>query len=160
MDGRDLGGQVTGTHYFLGQFADGESPDRKFSLISADVHEIRNIIAHRAYSKRQHDTQYFIDDISEGWRREPNGTLVVNPAIYSVQIENVFRSPKLYQTFCSQPDLQLLKLKYRFVGQWLELGKTDAVTQMIKALERLSVAADLEEEDAKIRSAIYRRYNL
>jgi len=42
----------------------------KFSLISTDIHEIRSLIAHRAYSKRQHDTQYFIDDIPVGWRRE------------------------------------------------------------------------------------------
>ena len=151
---------LDGTHYFLEQFADGAKPDRKFSLISADIHEIRNLIAHRAYSKRQHQTQYFIDDIPEGWRREPGGTLTINPAIYSVQIENVFRSAKLYQSFRSQPDLQLLKLKYRFIRQWLELDKTDPIAQLIRVLDKLSPAADLEAEDAKIRSAIYSRYNL
>ncbi len=151
---------LDGTHYFLEQFADGATPDRRFSLISTHIHEIRNLIAHRAYSKRQHDTQYFIDDISEGWRREPDGTLVINPAIYSVQVENVFRSGKLYQTFQSQPDFQLMKLKYRFIRQWLELDKTDAIAQMIRAVDKLSPAADLEPEEAKIRNAIYIRYNL
>jgi hypothetical protein len=151
---------LEGTHYFLEQFADGETADRRFSMISEDIHEIRNIIAHRAYSKRQHETQYFIDDISEGWRRDPDGTLVVNPAIYGIQIEDVFRRPKLYQTFSSQPDLQLLKLKYRFIRQWLELNKTDAIAQMIRALDRLRAGADLQAEEAKIRGAIYSRYNL
>ena len=151
---------LDGTRYFLERFADGATPDRKFSLISEDIHEIRNLIAHRAYSKRQHETQYFIDDVAEGGRREPDGTLVINPAIYSVQIENVFLSAKLYQTFRSQPDLQLLKLKYRFIRQWLELEKTSAIAQLIKGLDRLSPAADLEAEEAKIRSAVYSRYGI
>jgi hypothetical protein len=42
---------LEGTHYFLEQFADGNSSDKRFSLISEDIHEIRNLIAHRAYSK-------------------------------------------------------------------------------------------------------------
>src|ERR1700692_4355034 len=29
---------LDGTHYFLDQFADGAPPDRKFSLLSSDIH--------------------------------------------------------------------------------------------------------------------------
>ena len=151
---------LDGTHFFLEQFADGTVPDREFSRISEDLHEIRNLIAHRAYSRRQHDTQYFIDDIPEGWRREPDGTLFINPAIYSIQVEDTFRSVKLYQTFRSQPPLQLLQLKYRFVRSWLELDSADAISQMIKALNKLGPTADLVVEDAKIRAAVYKRYSL
>lgn len=151
---------LEGTHYFLEQFADGGSSDRRFSLISEDIHEIRNLIAHRAYSKRQHETQYFIDDIGEGWRRESDGTLLINPAVYSVQIEDVFRRPKLYQTFRSQPALRLLQLKYKFIRQWLELDKADAISQRIKALDKLDATVDLDARDAQIRVEIYKRYGL
>jgi hypothetical protein len=151
---------LEGTHYFLEQFADGSTTDRRFSLVSEDIHEIRNLIAHRAYSKRQHETQYFIDDIEEGWCREADGTLVINPAIYSVQIEDVFRRPKLYQTFRAQPALRLLQLKYRFIRQWLELDNADMISQQIKALDKLDAAADLDGQDVQLQAEICRRYGL
>jgi len=151
---------LDGTQFFLEQFADGASADRKFSLIAKDVHEVRNIVAHRAYSKRQHDTQYFIDDIVEGWRRDTDGTLVINPALYSLQIENVFRTGKLYATFQKQSPVQLLRLKYKFIRQWVELDNADPISASIKALDKLRADADLDTEDKSIQSAIYNRYGL
>ena len=47
---------LEGTHFFLEQFADGDGEDKKFSRVSADIHDVRNVIAHRAYSKLQHVT--------------------------------------------------------------------------------------------------------
>ncbi len=151
---------LEGTHFFLANFGDGDSEDKKFSRVSADIHDVRNVIAHRAYSKLQHVTQYFIDDIDEGWKREADGSLIINPALYSIQIEDVLRRPTLYLTFRQQPEVKLLRIKYRFIRQWLELDKNDALTKTIKALERLDATADLEAQDAKIRAEIYKRYKL
>jgi hypothetical protein len=100
---------LQGTKFFLERFADGATADRKFSMIASEIHDVRNIIAHRGYSKMQHDVQYFSDDISEGWKREPDGSLEINPALYSIQIEDVFRHDTLYSTFCQQRPLQLLR---------------------------------------------------
>ena len=149
-----------GTRFFLERFADGATQDRKFSRIAPEIHDVRNIIAHRGYSKMQHEVQYFIDDIPEGWKKEADGSLIINPALYSVQVEGVFRHPTLYSTFCQQPPVNLLRTKYRFVRQWLDLGKTDAITAAIKALDKLDAAADVDIVDAGIRAQIYHRYGL
>ena len=151
---------LKGTEFFLNHFADGPTEDKKFSTISSEIHDVRNIIAHCGYSKMQHEVQYFIDDISQGWRREEDGSLTINPALYSVQVEEVFRSNTLYSTFCQHPPLKLLRMKYRFVRQWLDLDKNDAITKAIKRLDKLDAAADLEGEDAEIRRQIYQRYGL
>jgi hypothetical protein len=150
----------SGTHFFLERFADGATEDRKFSRIACEIHDVRNIIAHRGYSKMQHEVQYFIDDIPEGWRREVDGSLIINPALYSVQVEDVFRHPNLYSTFCQQPPLNLLRTKYRFVRQWLGLDKADAITTAIKALDELDATSDADTVDAEIRAQIYNRYGL
>lgn len=149
-----------GTHFFLERFADGPTEDKKFSRISSHIHDVRNVIAHRAYSKMQHVVRSFVDDIEQGWRREEDGSLTINPAAYSIQVEDVFRHPTLCSTFRQQSALQLLQIKYKFVRQWLDLDRNDSITKSAKALDDLDSMADLEEEDVKIRGQIYRRYGL
>jgi len=149
-----------GTHFFLERFADGDTEDRKFSVISSEIHNVRNIIAHRGYSKMQHEVQYFADDIIQGWRREMDGSLTINPALYSVQVEDVFRHPTLYDTFRKQPALRLLRLKYRFVRGWLDLNRNDTIAKAIKALDDIDAAVDLEREDAELRARVYQLYGL
>ena len=151
---------LKGTHFFLEAFADGDSEDKKFSLISSELHDVRNVIAHRAYSRLQHVVQYFIDDIEEGWKREADGTLIINPAQYSIQVEDVFRHPTLYKTFRELPALQLLQIKYKFVRQWLDLDKSDPIAQAVKALDTLDATADLQAVDDGIRRQICERYGL
>ena len=141
-------------------FADGPTEDRRFSTIAAEIHDVRNLIAHRRYSKTQHEVQYFADDIPEGWRRETDDSLTINPALYSIQVEDAFRTATLYSTFCQQPRLDLLLRKYGFVRQWLDLDKNDGITKAIKALDRLDPAADLDLADATIRKQIHERYGL
>jgi hypothetical protein len=151
---------LSGTRFFLERFADGAAEDRKFSKIAAEIHDVRNIIAHHGYSKMQHEVQYFIDDIPEGWRREMDGSLIINPALYSAQVEDVFRHPTLDSTFCQQPPLNLLRTKYRFVRQWLGLEKDDAITTAIKALDKLDATADEDIVDAKIAALCTRALSL
>jgi len=151
---------LLGTSFYLEQFADGASEDLRFSRIASEIHDVRNIIAHRGYSKTQHEVQYFIDDIAEGWRREADGSLIINPSLYSIQIEDSFRHPTLYSTFCQQKPLALLQLKYRFIRRWLDLDGNDGIANAITALGRLDETADLEVADAGVRKRIYERYGL
>ena len=108
----------------------------------------------------QHEVQYFADDIIQGWRREMDGSLTINPALYSVQVEDVFRHPTLYDTFRKQPALRLLRLKYRFVRGWLDLNRNDTIAKAIKALDDIDAAVDLEREDAELRARVYQLYGL
>jgi hypothetical protein len=151
---------LAGTRFFLENFADGASEDLKFSRIAAEIHDVRNIIAHRGYSKTQHEVQYFVDDIAEGWRREADGSLAINPSLYGIRIEDTFRHSTLYSTFRRQDPLQLLRLKYRFIRQWLDLDKNDAIAQAIKAFDKLDQTADLQLADEAVRKQIYAVYAL
>jgi hypothetical protein len=151
---------LNGTHHFLEHFADGATEDLRFSMVSSEIHDVRNIIAHRGYSKTQHEVEYFVDDISQGWRREPDGSLTVNPALYGIQVEQVFLHPTLDLTFREQPALKLLQLKYRFVRQWLDLGKDDTIAKAIKALDGINASDDLERKDGEIRAMICQIYRL
>jgi hypothetical protein len=108
----------------------------------------------------QHVVQYLIDDIEEGWKREADGTLLINPAQYSIQIEEVFRQRTLYATFRQLPAIQLLQMKYKFVRQWLELDKNDPIARAVKALDALDATADLEAVENTIRKQVYERYRL
>lgn len=151
---------LRGTEFFLEHFADGASEDLKFSRIAQEIHGVRNIIAHRGYSKTQHEIQYFLDDMAEGWRREVDGSLAINPKLYGIQIEDTFRRRAIYSTFSSQDPLHLLRLKYRFIRKWLDLDKTDPIAQAIKAIEGLEASADLRLADDALRKRIYARYAL
>jgi hypothetical protein len=44
-----------GTKFYLESFVDGDTKDRKFSLISDDIHEMRNVMAHQWWSSSTHD---------------------------------------------------------------------------------------------------------
>jgi hypothetical protein len=115
---------------------------------------VRNIIAHRGYSKMQHEVQYFADEIREGWRREMDGSLTINPELYSVQVEDAFLRERLYLSFCQQQPRDLLLRKYHFFRQWLDLGKSDAIARAIKKLDRLDPATDLGLADVTIRKQL------
>src|SRR6476620_6032316 len=72
-----------GTKYFLQSFMDGSSPGDQFSLISAELHEMRNVMAHQLFSSRTHDMALDYR-MHEGWRRD-GLILLVNPVVYAQQ---------------------------------------------------------------------------
>jgi hypothetical protein len=59
-----------GTKFYLESFIDGDTQDKKFSLITDELHDARNVIAHQGYSSLQHGVEYFNDEITEGWNKE------------------------------------------------------------------------------------------
>ena len=150
---------LTATRFFLESFVDGDPEDRKFSRIASELHDVRNVVAHEAYSSLQHSVEYFRDDIEDGWRREGN-TLLINPARYGTQVEDVFLHFALSQAIAQLPREQALKAKYNFIAKWLRLSKTDSLKQTIKALNNLTATDDLDSQDIAIRAAIYQQYGL
>src|SRR6266404_7990479 len=60
-------GGEQGYKLFLENFVDGDTPDTKFSTISSEIHEMRNIIAHRWINVAGHEFGYdFV--MPEGWK--------------------------------------------------------------------------------------------
>lgn len=148
-----------GTDFFLRTFVDPTGQGPQFALIASEIHEVRNLIAHRAYSGLQHTVEYFADDITEAWKKD-GGVLLINPAIYSSRIEQVFWSSIVYKTFEALPEKDRLQRKYGFIAKWLQLGPKDPLTLSIKKLNSLNTPASLGTQELAIQDAIYLRYQL
>ena len=81
-------GGEDGYKLFLEHFVDGDTPDTKFSTVASEIHEWRNVIAHRWINVAGHSFSYDFD-MAEGWRREGE-FLIVNPQIYLNQFLGAF----------------------------------------------------------------------
>jgi hypothetical protein len=103
--------------------------------------------------------EYFADDIDENWM-ENGGVLFINPALYSIQIEDVFRTSSIYVSFQNLSEKQRLQRKYKFIRKWLGLADTDPITYAIRALHSLNIPADLDAQEQVIQNEIYLRYQL
>jgi hypothetical protein len=69
-----------GYKLFIERYVDGNSPDTKFSTIAFEIHEWRNVIAHRWLNVAGHEIGYNFD-MAEGWRKEGE-VIFINPKIY------------------------------------------------------------------------------
>lgn len=81
-------GGEDGYKLFLEHFVDGDTPDTKFSTVASEIHEWRNVIAHRWINVAGHSFSYDFD-MPEGWKREGE-FLIVNPQIYLNQFLDTF----------------------------------------------------------------------
>jgi hypothetical protein len=71
----------SGYHAFLSKFVPDTRPGYDFASIAEEIHDWRNVIAHRWLSHQGH--QVALDPtISVGWMRK-DGILHLNPAIYA-----------------------------------------------------------------------------
>jgi|ERR1700733_9460999 len=69
-----------GYRRFLETFVDGGTPDTKFSKIASEIHEWRNVLAHRWLNVAGHEFGYDFD-MEAGWRKDGDATFL-NPKIY------------------------------------------------------------------------------
>lgn len=79
-----------GYKLFLENFIDGDTPETKFSAVAHEIHEWRNVIAHRWINVAGHSFSYDFD-MPEGWKVEGE-FLLVNPKIYLDQFLKAFGS--------------------------------------------------------------------
>ena len=70
---------LQGYRLFLQNFVDGDTPDT-FSSIATEIHEWRNVLAHRWLNAAGHEFAYDFM-MEEGWRKEGEVTFL-NPKIY------------------------------------------------------------------------------
>tara|TARA_B100002019_G_C21115487_1_gene520640 strand:+ start:191 stop:766 length:576 start_codon:yes stop_codon:yes gene_type:complete len=79
---------LKGYRLFLQNFIDGKTPDTQFSEIAAEIHEWRNVLAHRWINVAGHSISYNFD-MSEGWVRDGE-FLILNPQVYLNQYLKAF----------------------------------------------------------------------
>ena len=113
-------GGEQGYKLFLEHFVDGDTPDTKFSTIASEIHEWRNIIAHRWLNIAGHEFGYDFD-MPEGWRKEGEVTFL-NPKVYLDQYLKAFvaggriwSSDKILTT-----DAMMEDAKQRFISKYVE----------------------------------------
>lgn len=108
-----------GYKLFLEHFVDGETPDTKFSTVAPEIHEWRNVLAHRWINAAGHSFNYEFD-MHEGWRREGE-FLLVNPQIYLNQFLETFEAGGRvyrYNNVLTTEDM-LEAAKKRFISKYV-----------------------------------------
>lgn len=77
-----------GYKIFLEHYIDGDSPDKKFSTIASELHDWRNVIAHRWLNVLGFEIGYNYNML-EGWIKDGD-IIYINPAIYLKQYLRAF----------------------------------------------------------------------
>jgi hypothetical protein len=150
---------IDGTRFYLENFVDEPAKDKKFSLITEEIHEMRNVIAHQGYSSLQHNVD-FNDEMTEGWKEESN-IVYINTKIYAEQFTKAFESAAqvlLYLKLLSVEER--IKRKYFFIRKWLRLEKTNKIAQAIKKLADSATLQDIRIQEQVVQQMIFQEYSL
>jgi hypothetical protein len=149
---------LSATTFFLQNFLDGPNQDQQFSLIADELHEMRNVMAHKLFSSKTH-TMVLDYGMSEGWKKAL-GVLRVNPMVYAEQFEAALDGGRLWDWEQFTTKETSIKQKYLFIKDWLALPKSDQISLLIKQLESASTMPDIQTAEAQIKQMISTRYNL
>ncbi|SRR6266852_5663476 len=146
------------THEFLRRFIDGAKKKDKFSHISGDIHEMRNVMAHQLYSSKTHDIALDFT-IATGWDTI-SGRLHVNPKIYGDRFRDAIDGGRLttWRKYINR--IALTRQKYRFITAWLGLHKTDTLRQQIETLVALPNLTAIRKVEKPLRKAFRARYGV
>jgi hypothetical protein len=142
-----------GTKFYLENFVDGNTTDKKFSLITDEIHDARNVMAHQGYSSLQQRVEYFNSDMTEGWKQEA-GTIYINPSIYAGQFEYAFTRGTHVQKY------RRTIRKYKYIKQWLRLDKSDSIAKEIRKLEACTNIQDIRPQETVVQQMIYSAYGI
>lgn len=146
------------TRCFLQSFMDDAVPNRQFSQVSDEIHEMRNVMAHQLFSSRTHDIALDYT-MAEGWLRDQT-ILRINPDVYAEQFITAVDGGRLWQWKNFVTHEQQIKQKYLFVRDWLDLPKRDAVWQAVDQLVTLTTLEDIQRTATAIDVRINQRYKL
>ena len=155
----DLAGH-RGTRFYLEHFVDGNEPDLKFSTISDDIHEMRNVMAHRWLSKHLHSVAINYQ-MTEGFRLMADGDLRLNPDVYLRQFESGYRAGgPIWDYDRLVSERQLTTQKYRFLRHWLGLEKGHPIAVAVHGLKDCSSAQEFAAKEAEIKVLVSKEYGL
>lgn len=113
-------GGEQGYKLFLENFIDGDTPDTKFSTIASEIHEWRNVIAHRWINVAGHNFGYDFD-MPEGWKKQDD-TIFLNPKKYLEHYVKTFGfGGRIYRyNTILTTDEMLEAAKQRFISKYTE----------------------------------------
>jgi hypothetical protein len=147
------------TKFYLEQFVDGPTPDRKYSTVATEIHNIRNVMAHRGFSKSQHFTEY--DWGLSGGFVKKGDVLRINPDQYVADfITGSGNYAKVRKKLVDPNTLDLVKRKYAFIWSWLELPKGDALNQEFKSISKQPDLASLRAAETPLKQKLKISYGL
>jgi len=149
----------SGTGFYLRQFVDTGTPDRTYSAIYTDIHEFRNVIAHRWMSGGGHFLA--IDYTISGGFEKRGPHLHFNPAIFLEDFSAGFGARGRiwgYQKLTTDDDL--LIRKYEFIADWLKLPRKDPIRLQIDALRAQAPGPGQSAIENAIQADIATRYSL
>jgi hypothetical protein len=147
------------TKFYLENFVDGKTPDRKYSMVATEIHNIRNVMAHRGFSKSQHFTAYDWG-LAGGFEWKGN-VLHINPDIYVADfMDGKGNYAKVRKKLVDPDRIELVRRKYQFIWSWLELHKGDALSQDFKKLQLCRDLASVRVAEKRLKQKLKQRYGL
>jgi hypothetical protein len=149
---------LDGTRFYLENFVDEGSGDRKFSTIAEEIHEMRNAIAHLGYSSLLHEIG-IDNEIAEGWRRDED-VIKINLAIYCQLFDEAFRQGRHIKTYKKLPKIERTKRQYAFIRKWLRLDKGSHLVREINELDAMNDEVEFEAQESSIKKMLYKEYGL
>lgn len=149
---------LDGTRFYLENFVDEGSGDRKFSTIAEEIHEMRNAIAHLGYSSLLHEIE-LDNESAEGWRRDGDVTKI-NLRIYCELFDEAFRQGRHIKTYKTLSRVERTKRQYSFIRKWLGLDKGSHLVREINRLEEMNNEADVGAQASSIKKMLYEKYGL
>jgi len=145
------------TKFYLEHFVDKKEPDRKYSTVASQIHHIRNVMAHRGYSKAQHFTGY--DWGLSGGFEWKGDQFHINPDRYVEDfVDGSGDYSKVRRKLVQAEDL--VRRKYGFIRSWLELPNGDALHGMIKTFQKLPNLDALRKAEPALKEAILKKHGL
>jgi hypothetical protein len=148
---------IDATKFYLEQFVDDTAPDRKYSMIAAELHEQRNVMAHQGFSSTQHVIAYDWG-LTAGFEWQGR-TLHLNPDTYIADfIAGAARYSKVATKLVT--DFEMAKRKYAFVRDWLDLPKGEPLDDLLKNVKTFSDLAGLRAAEPALQTAIMSKYGL
>lgn len=145
------------THLYLKWFVDGRKKLDRFSLVSDELHEMRNVMAHQIYSSQTNYIRYEYA-LTTGWARQ-NQHLQVNPRLYADRFIDGLEG-RVHRRLNSVTRLEQARRKYRFIAKWLHLGKADPLrAEIMKLCEQPTLTA-LRRSERRLKKSLRARYGL
>lgn len=140
------------TTHFLREFVDAACPEADFASIAAEIHELRNVGAHRWSATSQHSIVFDLT-LSDGWERRGTDLHFNVGHFLECFILSFQAHGPMWELPRAIPAATAQVRKYRYLARWLELDRGDEISRAIRGLDadETTLDAQLGEIDSSLR---------
>lgn len=145
------------TEFYLENFVDGSTTDRKYSSIAAAIHRERNVMAHQGFSITQYEIAY---DWGVAGGYEWKGNVVhLNPDHY---VQDYAAGSHKYSRVAAKlvSEFDMVKRKYAYICGFLDLPKTDVLRKLLETVKDFPDLATLRAAEPAIQESILDKYGI